>query len=172
MQQLLTVIKLFKMAENQDSMMEKKIKVGIAADHGGFELKEMIKPFLENQQYEVIDFGSEILNNEDDYPDYVIPLAKAVASADVFRGIAICGSGVGACIAANKIAGVRAALIGDYFSAHQGVEDDDMNLICLGGRITGYASAEEFVITFLNAKFIGAERHMRRLKKVENFGNI
>ena len=151
--------------------MEQKIKIGIAADHGGFELKEMIKSFLKDQQYETVDFGATILNNDDDYPDYVIPLAKAVASAEVFRGIAICGSGVGACIAANKISGVRAALIGDYFSAHQGVEDDNMNLICLGGRVTGYASAEEFVLAFLNAKFSGGERHLRRLKKVQDMGN-
>ena len=152
--------------------MEQKIKIGIAADHGGFELKEMIKSFLKDQQYETVDFGANILNNDDDYPDYVLPLAKAVASGEVFRGIAICGSGVGACIAANKISGVRAALIGDYFSAHQGVEDDNMNLICLGGRVTGYASAEEFVLAFLNAKFSGGERHLRRLKKVEDLGNF
>ena len=152
--------------------MNEKIKIGIAADHGGFELKEMIKSFLKDQQYEVVDFGATILNNDDDYPDYVLPLAKAVASAEVFRGIAICGSGGGACIASNKISGVRAALITDYFSAHQGVEDDDMNLICLGGRITGYASAEEFVLAFLNAKFSAAERHLRRLKMVEDLRNI
>lgn len=148
-----------------------KITVGIAADHGGFELKEKMKRFLIDNNYQVIDFGAEKLENDDDYPDYVIPLAKAVAAAEVFRGIAICGSGVGACIAANKVSKVRAALIVDYFSAHQGVEDDDMNLICLGGRVTGYASAEELVFTFLKAKFIGAERHLRRLKKVENLEN-
>ena len=168
----MSTVKLFKMKENQKEMMNEKIKIGIAADHGGFELKEMIKSFLKDQQYEVVDFGATILNNDDDYPDYVLPLAKAVASAEVFRGIAICGSGVGACIASNKISGVRAALITDYFSAHQGVEDDDMNLICLGGRITGYASAEEFVLAFLNAKFSAAERHLRRLKKVEDLRNI
>ncbi len=160
------------MAEKLEKLMQKKVKIGIAADHGGFELKEQIKSFLQEQQYEIIDFGAAVLNNDDDYPDFVMTLAKAVASAEVFRGIAICGSGVGACIAANKISGVRAALIADYFSAHQGVEDDDMNLICLGGRITGNASAEEFVLAFLNAKFIGAERHLRRLKKVQDLGNI
>lgn len=141
--------------------------IGICADHGGFELKEHIKSFLIEQQFQVKDFGAEKLDNSDDYPDFVIPLAQAVASKGVFRGIAICGSGVGACIAANKVVGVRAALITDYFSAHQGVEDDDMNLICLGGRVTGYASAEEFVLAFLNAKFIGAERHIRRLQKIQ-----
>lgn len=143
-------------------------KIGICADHGGFELKEKIKYFLKQNNFEFVDFGANELNNSDDFPDFVIPLAKAVASAEVFRGIAICGSGVGACVAANKISGIRAALITDYFSSHQGVEDDDMNLICLGGRVTGFASAEELVLAFLNAKFIGAERHLRRLKKIQN----
>lgn len=142
-------------------------KIGICADHGGFELKEKIKSFLIQNNLEPIDFGSNHLDNDDDYPDFVIPLAKAVASEEVFRGVAICGSGVGACIAANKVKGVRAALIQDYFSAHQGVEDDDMNLICLGGRVTGYESVKEFVLAFLNAQFIGAERHIRRLKEIE-----
>ncbi|MGH1517903.1 RpiB/LacA/LacB family sugar-phosphate isomerase [Chryseobacterium sp. JK1] len=148
--------------------MSTLIKIGICADHGGFELKEKIKSFLTENQFEPVDYGAMELNNADDFPDFVIPLAKAVASKEVFRGIAICGSGVGACVAANKIPGIRAALIADYFSAHQGVEDDDMNLICLGGRVTGYAIAEELVLAFLNAKFIGAERHLRRLEKIRN----
>lgn len=142
-------------------------KIGVCADHGGFELKEKMKSFLLENHFQLIDFGADHLDNDDDYPDYVIPLAKAVSSGEVFRGIAICGSGVGACIAANKVKGVRAALIHDFFSAHQGVEDDDMNLICLGGRVTGYASAEEFVLAFLNAEFIDAERHIRRLREIE-----
>jgi len=107
--------------------------------------------------FEVVDFGAYTLNDQDDYPDYVIPLA---------RGIAICGSGIGASIAANKVAGVRAALITEHFSAHQGVEDDNMNMICLGGWITGSASAKELVTAFLNATFTGEERHRRRLQKV------
>ena len=143
-------------------------KIGICADHGGFELKKKLIPFLIKNNFEPVDFGAETLDNSDDFPDLVFPLAKAVSNSEVFRGIAICGSGVGACIAANKISGVRAALITEYFSAHQGVEDDDMNLICLGGRITGFASAEEFVLAFLNAEFIGAERHLRRLKKIQD----
>ncbi len=143
-------------------------KIGICADHGGFELKERMIPFLVANKFQVIDYGANELHNADDYPDFVIPLAKAVADKEIFRGIAICGSGVGACIAANKVLGVRAALIVDYFSAHQGVEDDDMNMICLGGRVTGYAIAEELVLAFLNAKFIGAERHIRRLRKIQN----
>lgn len=143
-------------------------KIGICADHGGFELKEKILFFLIKNEFEPVDFGASKLDEADDYPDHVIPLARAVAEGEVFRGIAICGSGVGACIAANKIPNVRAALITDYFSAHQGVEDDDMNLICLGGRVTGYACAEELVMAFLKAKFIGATRHLRRLQKIKN----
>lgn len=146
-------------------------KIEICADHGGFELKEKIISFLLKNEFQPVDFGAKELNDADDFPDYVIPLAKAVAAGEVFRGIAICGSGVGACIVANKVYGVRAALITEYFSAHQGVEDDDMNLICLGGRVTGYASAEELVLAFLNAEFIGAERHLRRLKKIQNLEN-
>jgi len=142
------------------------MKIGISADHGGFTLKAIIHPFLTQQGYEVVDFGAFALNNQDDYPDFVIPLARAVAAREVQRGIAICGSGVGACVAANKVAGVRAALINDHFSAHQGVEDDDMNLICLGGRVTGFANAEELITAFLKATFTGAERHLRRLQKV------
>ena len=143
------------------------MKIGIAADHGGFELKNTTKIFLENKGYEVQDYGAHELVPTDDYPDFIIPLARAVAAGEVFRGIAICGSGVGACFAANKIDGIRAALINDYFSAHQGVEDDDMNLICLGGRVTGYAAAQEYITAFLDGKYIGAERHKRRLEKVK-----
>ena len=149
--------------------MEKSLnKIGICADHGGFELKEKLKYFLVKNEFQIVDFGAMELNNDDDFPDFVIPLAKAVAAHEVFRGIAICGSGVGACVAANKVSGINAALITDFFSAHQGVEDDDMNLICLGGRVTGYAIAEELVLAFLNDKFIGAERHLRRLQKIKN----
>lgn len=148
------------------------MKIGIAADHGGFALKEIIHELLKKQGYEVIDFGATVQDDTDDYPDFVIPLAKAVASKEVERGIAICGSGVGASIAANKVFGVRAALINNYFSAHQGVEDDDMNMICLGGWITGFASAKELVLTFLNATFTGEERHLRRLQKVKQLEKI
>ncbi len=147
------------------------MKIGICADHGGYALKEIIHPFLIKMGYEVFDFGAFKLNNEDDYPDFVIPLARAVAINELQRGIAICGSGVGAAIAANKIAGVRAALIQDHFSAHQGVEDDDMNLICLGGRVTGFATAQELISTFLKATFSGAERHLRRLQKIKQLEN-
>ena len=144
------------------------MKIGIAADHGGFELKESLKTFVEQLGHEVKDFGAFSLDNADDYPDYVIPLARAVAAKEVTRGIAVCGSGVGAAIAANKIAGARAALINDYFSAHQGVEDDDLNILCLGGRVSGNMAAREFVQSFLNASFTGEERHQRRLQKVKD----
>lgn len=144
----------------------------MAADHGGFVLKEELKGWLVNLGHEIKDFGADTLNPADDFPDFVVPLARAVASAEVQRGIAICGSGVGASIAANKISGVRAALILDGFSAHQGVEDDDMNLICLGGRVVGNKLAEELITFFLNAKFIGGERHRRRLEKVKALEKI
>lgn len=142
------------------------MKIGIAADHGGYVLKEIIHPFLLSQGFEVIDFGAHQLDNTDDYPDFILPLAKALVDKKVDRGIAICGSGVGASVAANKIAGVRAALINDHFSAHQGVEDDNLNMLCLGGRVIGYMAAQELIITFLNARFTGEERHLRRLQKV------
>jgi len=142
------------------------MRVGIAADHGGFELKELLAKALRDLGYEVMDFGASGLNPEDDYPDFVVPLAKAVSDGKVDRGLAICGSGVGACVVANKVAGVRAGMIHETFSAHQGVEDDDMNMICLGGLVVGHAVAWELVKTFLQAKFSGAERFQRRLAKV------
>jgi ribose 5-phosphate isomerase B len=142
------------------------MQLGIAADHGGFELKTRLIELLEAAGHEVIDFGSDKLVPGDDYPDFVLPLAKAVSKNEVERGLAICGSGVGACVAANKIRGVRAALITDVFSAHQGVEDDDMNVMCLGGRVTGFALAWDLVTTFINARFKGDERFRRRLNKI------
>jgi len=140
--------------------------IGVAADHGGFELKEYLAGMLREADYEVVDFGDGRPKPDDDYPDFVVPLAHAVARGDMDRGVAICGSGVGACIAANKVPGVRDCLIHECFSAHQGVEDDDMNVICLGGHVVGNALAWELVRTFLQARFSGAERHRRRLAKV------
>jgi len=142
------------------------MRVGIGSDHGGFLLKEQVSERLRDAGYEVRDFGAHQLTPEDDYPDYIIPLAKAVASGEVDRGVALCGSGVGASIAANKVAGVRAGLIHDVFSAHQGVEDDDMNVFSLGGQVIGPALAWELIETFLKASFSGAERHQRRIDKV------
>lgn len=142
------------------------MRLGIAADHGGFALKEKIAADLEAGGHEVVDFGAYELVTGDDYPDFVVPMARAVAEGKVARGIAVCGSGVGACIAANKIPGVRAALITEIFSAHQGVEDDDMNVICLGGRITGHEPAVDLVRAFLGAVFKGNDRFRRRLDKI------
>jgi ribose 5-phosphate isomerase B len=150
------------MTEIKHSLM----RIGMAADHGGFELKVQLTAALKAAGYEVADFGAHELTTGDDYPDFVAPLARAVAGGEVARGLAICGSGVGACVAANKVPGVRAALITDSFSAHQGVEDDDMNIMCLGGRVTGPALSWELVQTFLSAHFKGAERFRRRLAKV------
>lgn len=139
------------------------MRVGIAADHGGFALKEQLAMELRSAGHEIIDFGATTLDPGDDYPNLVIPLARAVAKQEVARGIALCGSGVGASVAANKIPGVRAALIVDAYSAHQGVEDDDMNIICLGGRVTGYQLARDLVFIFLAAHFRPEERFCRRL---------
>jgi ribose 5-phosphate isomerase B len=140
--------------------------IAIAADHGGFELKQYLLGMLQAEGYEVADFGDKQPKQDDDYPDFVVPLAKAIAAGTVQRGVAICGSGVGASVCANKIPGVRACLIHENFSAHQGVEDDDLNVICLGGLVLGHALAWELVETFLAARFSGEERHRRRLAKV------
>jgi ribose 5-phosphate isomerase B len=142
------------------------MRVGIATDHGGFALKEELVGQLRNAGYEVVDFGAHELSGEDDYPDYVTPLARGVASGNVDRGVAICGSGVGASVCANKIRGIHAALIHDHFSAKQGVEDDHMNVLCMGGRTVGPAVAWDLVQTFLAAEYSEAERHVRRLGKI------
>ncbi len=142
------------------------MRIGIATDHGGFNLKEELVKQLREGGHDVIDFGAHRLNQNDDYPDYVVPLAEAVAAQKVDRGVAICGSGVGASVCANKIRGVRAALIHDHFSAKQGVEDDHMNILCMGGRTVGAAVALDLVQTFLAAEFSQAQRHLRRLSKV------
>ena len=140
--------------------------LGIAADHGGFDMKEFICGKLREAGHAVTDFGDAERRPDDDFPDYVVPLARAVGSGEISRGIAICGSGVGAAIAANKVPGARACLITEAFSARQGVEDDDMNILCLGGRVVGNALAWELVQHFLAAKFTGAARFRRRLDKV------
>jgi ribose 5-phosphate isomerase B len=140
--------------------------IGFATDHGGYILKEPILKALRDSGHEVEDFGAFSLNPGDDYPDFVIPLARGVAQGKVERGIAICGSGVGASFTANKIPGVRSALIHESFSAHQGVEDDDMNLLCLGGRVVGFALAWEIIQIYLAAHHVQAERFDRRLAKV------
>lgn len=142
------------------------MRIGLAADHGGFELKELLKKRLLQDSHEVLDLGAAELSPGDDFPDYVVPLARAVAAGEVERGVAVCGSGVGACVAANKVSGVRAALITDMFSARQGVEDDDMNLLCLGGRVVGTELAWDLLQVFISAQFRGEERFRRRLAKI------
>jgi ribose 5-phosphate isomerase B len=143
-----------------------KRPIGLASDHGGFELMTRLRADLAAAGYGVVDFGAQALMPGDDYPDFVVPLARAVSKGEIARGIAICGSGVGASVVANKVTGVRAGLITDPYSARQGVEDDDMNMICLGGRVTGSALAWDLVKTFLNSSFKGDERFKRRLAKV------
>src|SRR5215472_9279950 len=142
------------------------MKVGIAADHGGYEMKQKIYTLLCARGHQVVDFGNLSYDRDDDYPDFAIPLARAVTAAVVERGVLLCGSGIGASIVANKIKGVRAAVCHDDFSARQGVEDDNLNVLCFGGRTTGIAVAWDCTKNFLSAKFSGAERHLRRLAKV------
>lgn len=144
------------------------MRVGLAADHQGFDLKERILIFLRESGFEVIDYGDLSLEPEDDYPDFVVPLARAVSRREVDRGIAICGSGVGACIVANKIRKVRAGIIHDIFSSRQGVEDDDMNMICLGAHLETASRAEALVQCFLDSRFSEQPRHRRRLEKISN----
>src|SRR6202162_1624056 len=142
------------------------MKVGIAADHGGYQMKQKMYILLGAIGHKVVDFGNLSYDRDDDYPDFAIPLARAVAAGVVERGVLLCGSGIGASVAANKIEGVRAAVCHDDFSARQGVEDDHMNMLCLGGLTTGVAVAWNCVKGFLAAKFSGAVRHRRRLAKV------
>jgi ribose 5-phosphate isomerase B len=143
------------------------MQIGIAANHGGFALKEEVLASLREAGHEVVDFGAYQLTPDDDYPDFIIRLAQAVAAKLVERGLALYGSGIGASVAANKVAGVRAGLIHDVLSARQGVEDDDMNVFCLGGKVIGSALALELIQVFLIARFSNAARHRRRLQKVQ-----
>ncbi len=142
------------------------MKIGVATDHGGFELKKVVVEHLQKAGHEVVDFGAYDYDPQDDFPDFVVPLARAVGAEEVERGIAVCGSGVGACIAANKVRNVRASLITETYSAHQGVEHDNLNLLCLGGRVIGVALALEIIDQFLGATYEGAERQLRRMAKI------
>jgi ribose 5-phosphate isomerase B len=142
------------------------MRIGIATDHGGYGLKEELVAQLRKAGHEVVDFGAHKLTSDDDYPDFVVPLAQAVVGRQVERGVAICGSGVGAAVCANKVPGARASLIHDHFSAKQGVEDDHMNILCMGGRTVGPAVAWDLVQTFLAAEYSQAQRHLRRIGKV------
>ena len=142
-----------------------KLIVAVGADHGGFVLKKELVSRL-GESCEVLALGTYELDTADDYPDFVRTVTQAVISGRAERGIIICGSGVGAAIAANKVPGVRAAICHDTYSAHQGVEHDDMNVLCLGARVVGSELAWELAIAFLEARFTGEERHRRRLEKV------
>ncbi len=142
------------------------MRIGIATDHGGFELKEKLVAKFREDGHELTDFGAHQLTSDDDYPDFVIPLARAVAAGTVDRGVAVCGSGVGASVCANKVKGIRAALVEEHYSARQGVEHDHMNIICLGGRTLGFAIAWDILEAFLAAEFSQAPRHLRRLRKI------
>ncbi|MEN6305142.1 MAG: RpiB/LacA/LacB family sugar-phosphate isomerase [Armatimonadia bacterium] len=141
-------------------------RLGIAADHGGYELKQVVLRELASEG-EWVDFGAAEFDPGDDFPDFVVPLARAVAAGELERGVVICASGVGACIAANKVEGVRAALVTEVFSAHQGVEDDNMNVMCLGARVVGWALAVDLIKAFLGARYKAEERFERRLGKVQ-----
>ena len=142
-----------------------RLRVAIAADHGGFDLKqELVRRLADAVDF--LDLGADSYDLSDDYPDFAIAAAQAVSSGDVQRAVVICGSGVGASVACNKVPGVRAGLCHDTYSAHQGVEHDDMNALCMGARVIGIELATEIVAAFLMARFSGEERHLRRIDKV------
>jgi ribose 5-phosphate isomerase B len=145
------------------------MNVAVGSDHGGFELKTVVIDAIRNAGHDVVDCGAFALEPGDDYPDFAASVARALMEGRAARGVLICGSGVGASIAANKFKGIRAALCHDTFSAHQGVEDDSMNVIALGARVVGPSLAAEIVAAILRAQFSGAERHKRRLEKVNEF---
>ena len=142
------------------------MRVGVAGDHAGFESKNLSVEVLRGLGHEAIDYGPESFDPLDDYPDFAFRLADAVASGAVKRGVLACGSGVGASVAANKVRGVRAAICHDTYSAQQGVEHDDMNILCVGGRIVATELQRELISAFMGASFTHEERHVRRLNKV------
>jgi len=143
------------------------MRISIAGDHAGFELKELIQTFLAAEGHQVQDLGAYDSTQPDDYPDFAEALAKVILDGSCDKAILLCGSGVGASVAANKIPGIRAGLCHDTYSAHQGVEHDNMNMLVLGGRVIGEAMAQELVSAFIAAKFSGEARHMRRLEKIK-----
>jgi ribose 5-phosphate isomerase B len=142
------------------------MKIALGCDHAGYPLKKLVAERLVKLGHEVVNLGVDTDSQPADYPDYARAVAEAVAGGKAQRGVVVCGSGVGANVAANKVPGVRASMCHDTFSARQGVEDDDMNVLCLGGRIIGQELAYEVLAAFLNAKFSGLERHVRRMNKV------
>ncbi|MGD1005730.1 MAG: ribose 5-phosphate isomerase B [Ignavibacteriaceae bacterium] len=142
------------------------MKIAIASDHGGYELKNYLINWLQGKKIEIIDLGNHVYDKKDDYPDFVRVLAEAVAAGKAEKGIAICGSGVGASITANKVKGARASVCHDTYSAHQGVEHDKMNILCIGARIVGVELAKELVSAFISAEFINEDRFKRRINKI------
>jgi ribose 5-phosphate isomerase B len=144
------------------------LRVALAADHGGFVLKTGLIPWLESEEYEILDLGAYIFSSSDDYPDFAEDIAEAIVTGKADRGILVCGSGVGAAVAANKFLGIRACICHDTYSAHQGVEHDDMNILCLGGRVIGIELAKELVNAFLKARFSTQEKYRRRVDKIKS----
>tara|TARA_Y100001970_G_scaffold244267_1_gene310228 strand:+ start:357 stop:806 length:450 start_codon:yes stop_codon:yes gene_type:complete len=142
------------------------VKIALGTDHAGFEIKEEIKSFLTSSNIDFVDLGAYEFDALDDYPDFAKNVGYSIRNGEAQKGIIICGSGVGASITANKIKGVRAGLCHDGYSAHQGVEHDDMNVLCIGSRIIGIELIKEIIISFINAKFSAEERHSRRLQKL------
>ena len=142
------------------------MRLAVGADHAGFELKELLAPWLRSAGHTVVDIGAHELDNDDDYPDFAAAVAEKVRSGDAERGIIICGSGVGASITANKVPGIRACVCHDTYTAHQGVEHDDMNVVCVGARVIGLDLAKDVIASFLGAGFIPEPRFMRRLEKL------
>ena len=142
------------------------MKIAVASDHAGLPLKKALQPLVVQLGHEVVDLGAHTDDPNDDYPDFALALGRAVAGGKAERGLLFCGSGIGASVAVNKVDGIRAGNCMDHYSAHQGVEHDDMNVLVLGGRVVGAAVAEEMVRAFLNARFTGEPRHLRRLEKV------
>ena len=147
------------------------MKIAVAADHAGVPLNEQVIAELRRLGHEVVDLGTHDANNGDDYPDHAADLAREIVEGRCERGVLICGSGVGASVAANKIRGIRAGLAHDCYSAHQGVEHDDMNVICLGSRVVGVALAVDLVRAFVGAQYTHEDRHRRRLAKVAKLEN-
>jgi ribose 5-phosphate isomerase B len=145
------------------------MKIVIGADHAGFDLKQEVSQHLKELGHEIVDVGTHEPNQPDDYPDFAKLVARKVQSGSVERGVLICGSGVGASVAANKFKGIRAAICHDHYSARQGVEHDDMNVLVLGSRVIGSSNAIDLVDAYVGAKFSGEERHVRRLAKVKSF---
>ncbi len=143
------------------------MRVAVGMDHGGYPLKEFILEELRKEGHDVVDVGAFNLDPSDDYPDFSRAVGEAILSGQAERGVLVCGSGVGAAVAANKMKGIRASVCHDHYSAHQGVEHDNMNVLCLGARIIGSEMAADLIRAFLAAKFSGEPRHQRRLKKVE-----